>query len=227
MTDTPSDPQVPAFLRNTPTDVTATLTFIQTQLSAIYSAARANQQDDTTPPRLDQDTYIKIYTAIFDYCVAAKPATGALSGKDLYRHLEQETKDYCRHVRGHVFGTDDEVEDVTARRLLKAYLMQHDKFLHLSHLVKNLMQFWERHWVRREVDEKTKNVFLIDDLNKMVWREEVLQVGVDTTLAKQGLVEIADAVTELRESERMADYDSKLVKDVVKSLSYLSLTIDG
>ncbi|THV84185.1 Cullin repeat-containing protein [Aureobasidium pullulans] len=221
-----SDPQIPAFLRQTTEDPATTLAFIQSQIHAIYSTASANQQDDNAP-KLDHDTYIKIYTAIHSYCTATKSPKGSLSGEDLYRYLEEEVRNYCHGVRSYIFITDNDEEGDSARRLLKAYMTQYNKFAHLSNLVKNLMQVLERHWVRREIDEKKKNVYLIEDLNKMVWRKQVLQVGADTAPTKQGLGEVADAVTELRErSGEMAEYDSKLVKDVVRSLSFLGLTLD-
>lgn len=220
------DPQVPIFLQDTPTDPVATLAYIQSQITAIYSTASAYQQDENAL-KLDHDTYIKIYTAIHSYCTATKSPKGSLSGEDLYRYLEEEVRNYCHVVRSYIFITDNDEEGDSARRLLKAYMTQYNKFAHLSNLVKNLMQVLERHWVRREIDEKKKNVYLIEDLNKMVWRKQVLQVGADTAPTKQGLGEVADAVTELRErSGGMAEYDSKLVKDVVRSLSFLGLTLD-
>ena len=142
--------------------------------------------------------------------------------------LEKEVRNYCHGVRSYIFITDNDEEGDPARRLLKAYMTQYNKFAHLSNLVKNLMQVLERHWIRREIDEKKKNVYLIEDLNKMIWRQEVLQVSANTVPTKQGLGEVADAVTELREkSGGTAEYDLKLVKNVVKSLSSLGLTLDG
>ncbi|TIA33691.1 Cullin repeat-containing protein [Aureobasidium pullulans] len=216
------DPQVPIFLRNTPTDPVATLAYIQSQITAIYSTASAEQQDDNAP-KLDHDTYINIYTAIHSYCTATKSP----KGEDLYRYLEKEVRNYCHGVRSYIFITDNDEEGDPARRLLKAYMTQYNKFAHLSNLVKNLMQVLERHWIRREIDERKKNVYLIEDLNKMIWRQEVLQVSANTVPTKQGLGEVADAVTELREKGGgTAEYDLKLVKNVVKSLSSLGLTLD-
>ncbi|THY34677.1 Cullin repeat-containing protein [Aureobasidium pullulans] len=221
------DPQVPIFLRNTPTDPVATLAYIQSQITAIYSTASAEQQDDNAP-KLDHDTYINIYTAIHSYCTATKSPKGSLSGEDLYRYLEKEVRNYCHGVRSYIFITDNDEEGDPARTLLEVYMTQYNKFAHLSSLVKNLMQVLERHWIRREIDEKKKNVYLIEDLNKMIWRQEVLQVSANTVPTKQGLGEVADAVTELREkSGGTAEYDLKLVKNVVKSLSSLGLTLDG
>ncbi|KAI5205176.1 hypothetical protein E4T39_03276 [Aureobasidium subglaciale] len=219
-----SDPQVPVFLQRKATDPAATLSYIQDQTSAIYKSARANQQDEHPPPP-DQDTYIQIYTAIWQFTTAGgkRSNAGHLAGAEIYHLLEREIRKYCIDIREVIFTASDDADTNAMRKLLSSYLASHRRLANLSILIRNLFRLVERHWIRREIDEKKKNIYLIEDLHKLIWREEILQI-----MSKKGLEDLRDAVATLQEtSEGTTEYDTRLITNVVKSLSSLSITLDG
>jgi len=213
-------------------DPTSTLEYIKTQLSSIYTAAAKtpgpdNDDNDERALHIDHDTYAKIYTAVFDYTrISDKgPITQqspAVRGEILFRHLFAEIEAYCQYIRGQIFGVDNNevVGEIRARKSLNMYMSCYGRFCKLSVLVKNLLGFWNRHWVRRQWDNKKIKARSVEELHKMTWEEEVLE--------QKGLEEVTGAVAVLRELDGgMSDYDSALVKDVVKSLSGLGVTLEN
>lgn len=108
----------------------------------------------------------------------------------------------------------------SARKVLMKYRNCYSRFARLAALVRNLLGFWDRHWIRRNWDEKKISVSSVEELHKVLWKEEGLE--------KIGLGELTDAVTILRGTKGdMTDYDLALVKDVVKGLSGLGVTLDS
>jgi hypothetical protein len=82
--------------------------------------------------------------------------------------------------------------------------------------------------MRRESDEKKIPVASIQDLHRVVWKEEILDIDAKNSLSKKGLEQVTDAVAILKEIERgVSDYDLALVKDVSKSLTVLDLTLES
>jgi len=224
---TRKDEAIPAFLREIPMDPTSTLEYIKAQISSIYTAAKTSNINDETALHIDHDTYAKIYTAVFDYTRVSDngPKTQqspAARGEIIFQHLSAEIKAYCQYIRGQILSVDNNevVHEISARKVLKMYMSCYGRFSKLSVLVKNLLGFWNRHWVRRQWDNKKIKARSVEELHKMTWEEEVLE--------QKGLEEVTDAVAVLRELDGgMSDYDSALVKDVVKSLSGLGVTLES
>jgi hypothetical protein len=226
-------PAIPPFLQENHIDPSTTLAYIQTEISNIYSAAKALDNDDAAL-QIEHDRYIKIYTAVFDFCKTAMQTSNsqppAENGQILYRWLTSEIRNYCKHIRNDTFGiaSDGEMDVIAARKILTTYLSCHGRFAKLSSLVKGLLGPWDRHWMRREWSEKKIQVASIEELHRAVWKEEILDIDPKNSLSKKGLEEVTDAVAVLREAEGgVAEYDLALVKDVVKSLSVLDLTLES
>jgi hypothetical protein len=117
---------------------------------------------------------------------------------------------------------------IAARKTLATYMSYYRTFEKVSSLVRSLVRFWDRHCLLREWDLKKVRVSSVENLHHALWKEEVLGVGAGNSLEKKGLEELVDAVAVLRETEGgMSDYDLTLVKDVVKSLSVLDLTLES
>jgi hypothetical protein len=228
-------PAIPPFLQNNPIDPTTTLAYIQTEISNIYSAAKtsSNNNDDQVF-KINNDKYIEIYTAVTQFGALgmqrSKSQPPAENGEVLYRWLTSEIRSYCKHIRINALGIDsnDEMDVVAARKILTTYMACHCRFTKLSSLVRNLLGFWDRHWMRRESDEKKIPVASIQDLHRVVWKEEILDIDAKNSLSKKGLEQVTDAVAILKEIERgVSDYDLALVKDVSKSLTVLDLTLES
>jgi hypothetical protein len=224
----PTDDQaIPPFLQQRPVNPTTTLTYIQTQLSAIYTAAKTSNNDDQIP-HLSHDTYSKIYTAVFDYLTKSRESAWVLGGA-IYQSLHSEIQNYCKHIRDNIFGTENGDTDIaTARKLLGLYMSSYRTFAKVSSLVRGLVRFWDRHWMRREYGLRKIRVASVEELHNTIWKEEVLGVKAEGMLEKKGLGEVADAVAVLRQTKGgMTDYDSVLVKDIAKGLSGLGVTLDS
>jgi hypothetical protein len=73
-----------------------------------------------------------------------------------------------------------------ARQIIEDYLAHWLMLASLAAPVKNLMQPLERDWINRSISEKRKGILLIVDLRTVVWRHEILEVGVDSTEAATG-----------------------------------------
>jgi hypothetical protein len=154
----------------------------------------------------------------------SKPVGWAVNNRDLYDFLDSEIQNYCRYIRGNNLEVDsDGVDVIGARKTLTTYLSCFRTFEKLASLVRSLVRFWDRHWMRREWHEKKIRVASVEDLHRTLWKEEVLEID-----AKKRLEELVDAVAVLRETEGgVSEYDLALVKDVVKALSVLDLTLES
>jgi hypothetical protein len=220
------NPVIPPFLQERNTDPTTTLACIKTEISNIYTAAKTSDINDDQPLDIDHDKYIKLYTAVFDYTkVARKPSplpSVTERGELLYQYLSSEIRAYCININHRtriVASLEVNRDAIFARKLLLWYLAHYRRFLKLSSLVRNLLGFWDRHWIRREWLEKKISVGSVGELHRSIWKEEVLE---------KGMGGVVDAVGILREMKGdMTDYDLALVKDVVKGLSGLGVTLDS
>jgi hypothetical protein len=224
------DQAIPPFLQNNPIDPTTTLAYIQTEISSIYSAANTSNNDIDQALHIDHDRYIEIYTAVYNFCKDSKSQPPAKNVEVLYRWLASEIRSYCKHIRGNALCIDCDagMDVIAARKTLTRYMTCQRRFTKLSSLVRNLLGFWDRHWMRREFAEKKIPVASVVDLHKAVWKEEILDIDAKNSSSKKGLEQVTDAVAVLKETEGgMSDYDLALVKDVSKSLSVLDLTLDS
>ncbi|KAG9566004.1 hypothetical protein KCU71_g4373, partial [Aureobasidium melanogenum] len=215
--------------RETHANSEPTLAWIQSRVHEVYSAAK-HLPPESKSVTISVDTYTKIYTAIFDYVTSGKRRSAHLMGEDLYRSLEREIRVYCSDVRHELFPKETQGNDLdgnAAEILLTAYMVQWEKFMKLTRFFRNLFHFVERHWVRREISEKRKDVYTIEDLHKKLWKEETLQIQNDEP-SSQELRAVTAAVMVLREKAgNMTVEDTDLIETVVKSVSLIGLSIDG
>lgn len=153
-------------------------------------------------------------------------------GKALFIWLDAEIRTHTRIIRDRIFGVQsEEVDGVTvaidvAREVLNKYIACDTSFEKLSSLVGNLLGFWDRHWVRRERDEKKTRVGSVQEMHRLIWKEEVLGVRGGGEVEGSGIKRLIDAMTKLREAEGGGEeLDQKLVGDVVESLPSLGVTL--
>lgn len=115
-----------------------------------------------------------------------RPRKDALDGEDLYRGIREETIKHCTEVRTLLLALEDGNEVNDSRRLIEDYMAHWQMLTQLAALISHLLQPLERDWILRERDEKRKEAFLIKDLHTKAWKNEILQVGVDSTEAAIG-----------------------------------------
>lgn len=206
---------------------------IAKQISCIYTIYRTEEQRDK-PLTLDSRTYMRTYTMIFDYCVTTKTASKDGSStvptiEDLYRSSERETKNRCVLVREIIFIlTTDVIDNNKAlQEILARYNFQWQRYTQATQLVRNLMQFVERHWIRRVIDEKRKDIHLIRDLHDKIWREQVLQVDTRSATTELRNGQLVDAVRIIQEQgKERTDRDEELIDTFVNSLATLDIALD-
>lgn len=89
------------------------------------------------------------------------------------------------------------------------------------------MQFVERHWIRRVIDEKRKDIHLIRDLHDKIWREQVLQVDTRSATTELRNGQLVDAVRIIQEQgKERTDRDEELIDTFVNSLATLDIALD-
>lgn len=211
----------------TQADPASTLAWIQSRIHNIYSATK-HLQPGSHAITIPAGSYAEIYGAIFNYCIVtkAKPHKGDLNGEDLYCSTEREIRAYCSDIRHEIFLKENQgIDKDVAEKLLKMYIVQWERFLKLAKVIRNLLGFLQRHWIRREISLKHQNIYLIEDLHKKVWKEETLQVKKDEPSSRE-LQALTDAAVMLRHKAGGITTETDLVQSVVNALSIVDLNID-
>ncbi|KEQ69442.1 hypothetical protein M436DRAFT_56060 [Aureobasidium namibiae CBS 147.97] len=176
--------------QETTSNPAATLAWIQTRLTSIYEIARADQQEDKLST-LDRASYLDIYTAIHDFCIATMSGQKGLNPGDFYRILDRIIREHCIEIRTRILESKD--GGATLEQLTTTYLTRRNGFTRLVGFVTHLTQPLERVWIRRQIDEGRKDVRLNRDLHEMIWQQEVLGTDAKAT----GLEEMANAAEAL------------------------------
>lgn len=216
-----SFPQRPS-TQDTKNDSAATLAWLKTNVSAVYLAGRTKPSPEE-PPRLARSAYLDFYTAAHDYCMVTKTARSPPLIDDLYRGLRDAIQAHCSEVRDQLFGHGSRTGIDDARHTIGEYLAQWQRFTHIAPLVANLLRSLEKDWISRLIDEKRKDVYRIKDLHTNIWKNEILQVGVDSTMAATGS-ELQKALVTLQEhGEDGVESDNNLVEGFLESLKTIGV----
>ena len=198
----------------------ATLAWLRTSIATIYSAGRAASSQDH-PPTLARSAYLDIYSTVHSFCMDAKqrrPAGGPLTGEALYRGLRDEIKTHCSEVQAHLLVAKDSDDADDARYMIRDYLAHWQMLTRLAALVKNLLQPLERDWISRSISERRKGILLITELHIVVWKQEILEVGVGSTEATVGS-KLERAIRTLQaQGEDGSESDKDLVERFTVSL---------
>lgn len=151
------------------------------------------------------------------------PPGGPLDGEDLYRGFKDEIKAHCSEVRILFLDSRDDAEADDARQIIGDYLAHWQMLARLAALVKNLMQPLERDWITRSISEKRKGIVLIMDLHTVVWKQEILEVGVDSTDAANGSKLERSLKTLQAQGEDGSESDKDLAETFVESLESIGV----
>ncbi|KAJ1549304.1 hypothetical protein HK405_005924, partial [Cladochytrium tenue] len=156
---------------------------------------------------------------IYDYCTSTRLQTATplnattrsganLMGADLYLHL----KDYLRkHLNVLLTGTGS-----TNETLLHYYSRQWMNYTRAATYIHHIFRYLNRHWVKREVDEGHKNVYDVNTLALVSWRDHMfMSVQQD----------VMRAVLELIKMQRNGEtIEQTLIRNVVDN--FVSLGLD-
>lgn len=232
-------PKPPSF-KDTQADPAATLAWVKQNISTIYVAGRAPSASQDKPPILARSAYLSLYTTTHNYCEITKHARSIkrgdpkpLSGEDLYSCLEEIIRSHCSEVRARLSRLLTETTTAAVKRI-QEYLAQWNMLTqHLAPLVTHLLRHLERHCIQRWLDEKRKDVYLIQDLHTVIWKEELLsQAGGDstTTTVATARAELEQAVRTLlqEEGENEVESDRKyLAERFLESLRSIGVDLEA
>jgi hypothetical protein len=176
-------PKPPSF-KETQADPAATLAWLKENVATIYLTAKKTSVSQGQPPTLTISAYSRLYTTAHNYCEITKHARSTkpnepkpLSGEDLYRGLEEITRNHCSEVRASL-PSALKGDTMAAVKIIQEYLAQWNIFSqHLEPVIAHVMRHLDRHWIQRVIDEKHKDVYSIQDLHTVVWKEEILFQG--------------------------------------------------
>ncbi|KAL1582943.1 hypothetical protein WHR41_08180 [Cladosporium halotolerans] len=175
---------------DTNNNCTATLAWLKINIAAIYSAGRTTASEDRAPT-LTREAYLNLYSTVHDYCMATRDSRKShpqpqLSGGDLYNGLEDAIKAHCSETRVYLLAPASGADIDGARHVIAEYLTHWRKLTHLAGLVTNLLRPLEADWIQRGISAKAADMYRIKDLHTVIWKQEILQVGVDSTEAATG-----------------------------------------
>jgi hypothetical protein len=220
-------------------DLAATLAWLNATITAIYLAGRTSPFHDG-PPKITTSVYLDITSATVDYCEGSnesrtpgltynlnspqrgRPENWATA--ELYIGLRDAIKTHCVDIRARLFTPENSVGVDGARRLIGEYVAHFNMLDRLAVYISNLLRYLERRWIKRCMDEGQRDIHKIRDLHTMIWKEEVLHVGVAEEATRN---ELDRAVALLQAQDQdgtdSAESDKDLVERFLESLRAIGL----
>eukprot|EP00051_Salpingoeca_urceolata_P032720 m.17039 g.17039 ORF g.17039 m.17039 type:complete len:751 (-) comp5374_c0_seq1:205-2457(-) len=176
---------------------------LENGIRAVYSNIRGN---------VDMKRYMELYTHVYNICtctqsrqpapISSKPEErhgASLVGHDLYEKLKTFLKAHCD-------GLKQQSVHLTGEAALSCFTAQWEEYVFSSKVLNHIFSYLNRHWVRREIEEGNKNVYNVDKLTLVVWRDVIF-----AALEKQ----LVDAVLDLIERERNGEtINTRLISGV-------------
>lgn len=209
--------QPPASVRS---DHAEALAWLKTSIAAIYLAARSSPTQDQ-PPTLARSAYLNLYSTAHEYTDSTKTAKESPNSSDLYHFLWGQIKTHCSEVRTHLSAAECSEGIDGARRTIEDYLSRWDHFVLLAGLVANVLRSLDRTHIQVMVVAKQKEWCYIQDLHKLVWKEELLQLDSGSTEGDTGS-RIASAMAMLqKQTADESGSDEDLVARLLESLQAL------
>ncbi|ORY05863.1 Cullin-domain-containing protein [Basidiobolus meristosporus CBS 931.73] len=174
---------------------------------------------------LSYERYMGLYTGVYNYCTNTRAFStfgsdslstntrsmqGAnLLGSDLYSNL-------CKYLQVHLSNIKSECEQYMDESLLQYYSKQWSRFTIASSVVHHVFSYLNRHWVRREREEGRKNIYDVNTLALVSWRDNLF-----THVQNNITVAVLKLIERQRNGETI---ETGLIKSVVES--YVSLGLD-
>lgn len=115
-------------------------------------------------------TYMAVYSAIVNCCVSSRPSSVGRAtdpNEDLYNNFIGFLKAHLQVVQSRIHQRSDVA-------LLEAYVVEWDVFVAAAKVTHHLFRYWNRHYVKREMDERQKVVYDAYTLFLVLWKEVVL-----------------------------------------------------
>lgn len=207
-------------------DHAVTLAWLKTSIASIYLAAKSSPTHGQLPT-LARSAYLHLYSTAHEYTDSTKTARESPNSSDLYHFLYDQIMAHCAEVRVHLDAADNGEGADGARRTIKNYLSHWHHFMLLAGLVANVLRSLDRTHIQQMISEKRQDWHCIKDLHKLVWKDEILQLGKDSTEGDIGS-KVASAMAALqKEPGDEVESDKDLVERVLKSLEALDRQLEA
>lgn len=165
---------------------------------------------------LTYQKHMELYTAVYNFCTSSKmnnssTTNNSLLGADLYQKLSN-------HLTEHIQSIVNESSSYMGETLLHFYSKQWDMYSLASKMINYIFAYLNRHWVKREVEEKriNKDIFDIYTLALSLWKKNFFD-NVQNHLVK----EILRLIEKHRNGEAI---ETVILRNVLKS--FVSLGLD-
>ncbi|KAL9931681.1 hypothetical protein V8E36_009467 [Tilletia maclaganii] len=169
---------------------------------------------------LDSDLYMSYYHAAYYFCAHSKSHTttpnqvmgkSLIGGEPLYYCVEHY---FARHLDASKQGSNG----LTDEALLRFYSSEWERYTRGAGLVRNLLGYLDRHWIKSTRESGRKDVYSVFTLALVKWKECMLS-------HVQQNYRLTQAILKQIEKQRNGDaIDSSLLKTVIDS--FVSLGID-
>ncbi|ORX99040.1 Cullin-domain-containing protein [Basidiobolus meristosporus CBS 931.73] len=173
-----------------------------------FSSTQAPGDVDSTWRQLE-DGIDQIYSRLEEGLSYDRYMGASLLGSELYNNL-------CKYLQAHLATIKGECEQYMDESLLQYYSKQWSRYTIASSVVHHLFSYLNRHWVKREREEGRKNIYDVNTLALVSWRDHLFSHVQNN---------ITVAVLKLIERQRNGEtIEIGLIKNVVES--YVSLGLD-
>eukprot|EP01090_Pellita_catalonica_P012433 TRINITY_DN2700_c0_g1_i1.p1 TRINITY_DN2700_c0_g1~~TRINITY_DN2700_c0_g1_i1.p1 ORF type:complete len:762 (+),score=116.57 TRINITY_DN2700_c0_g1_i1:78-2363(+) len=119
--------------------------------------------------------WMQLYSNVYNYCTTSRPSphrkVGGISGanfvgEELYNRLRDFLK---KHMRGLVKEAETKQDD----SLLRYYTKEWERFTTAMKYINHIFDYLNRHWIKREADDGKKQVYDINTLSLVIWRNHM------------------------------------------------------
>jgi len=121
--------------------------------------------------------WMDLYSNVYNYCTTSRPAPGRkpggisganFVGEELYNRLSEYLK---RHMKNLSKQAEGKLDDA----LLMYYSKEWERFTTAMKYINNIFDYLNRHWIKREADDGKKEVYDIETLSLVIWRDHLFQ----------------------------------------------------
>lgn len=207
-----------------------TIAWVNKRLRELITAF---EQDADTDPVFGLNAYMAIYSTIHQ-CTVTKDHSGELPVKKLYFSLADIIRSHCRAVRTEILRPHPQAGDKDLA-IMQAYAREWKRHCKLAKLIAHNYRYMERHWIQHERSNGTPDVYPIQELHSIIWREEVAigssQYGRKSNPENDDPESILDIAIRLRErggiasGAELSQEASDLLREVFQSFEEIDIKI--
>eukprot|EP00005_Dracoamoeba_jomungandri_P001963 CAMPEP_0174261182 /NCGR_PEP_ID=MMETSP0439-20130205/11275_1 /TAXON_ID=0 /ORGANISM="Stereomyxa ramosa, Strain Chinc5" /LENGTH=759 /DNA_ID=CAMNT_0015345615 /DNA_START=55 /DNA_END=2334 /DNA_ORIENTATION=+ len=161
--------------------------------------------------------WMELYSNVYNYCTTSRPSpsrkptgiSGAnFVGEELYNRLAEYLKRYMKQISKQAEGKMDDA-------LLMYYSKEWERYTTAMKYINNIFDYLNRHWIKREADDGKKEVYDINTLSLVIWRDNLFHAQ---------KTRLTNALLQLIEKERDGEQiNTHLVSVVINAYVRLGL----